>query len=1034
MTKLILSSHTCRSITVTLSFCIILIGSIGLTGWIFNVPLLKSISPHWISMKCNAAICILLSGVAIWLLRDNQTSRQSRYLARISTTVILTISLLTLIEYLFQVDLGIDQLLFIDTPFDALYFPGRMAFNTALNFVFISIALYLLDTKKIRPWIYQIFVVLIFFLSMFSFLLYVANVQIHYVLISYLYLAIHTVIAMLLIVAGLFFARPTIGIGAILLGNSLSGRFARHVLPAIYISSIIILALIGRGAKHDLYGASFNGVLASIFFLIVTSIIIFIVTLILGNFESKSNKLKYALEKREQLFSEFTENINAVLWRLSFRLNKITYVSPAYEHIWGRASQLFNQDLHTWLNAISPEDRPTVIAALNQIKNGIPRIKIEYKIIRADGAIVHISDQLFQLKNNDGRLEGVLGIATDITAQHNALLQEELLKNLNKNLSETNDIKVFARNTLKSIGLAINYDMGELWLFDEKSNDLNCIATWSKEESPSHHLIHPPIHVSEENHSYFQVPCFLQNTIQYSTHASHLTNIYGQQNGQDLIFKEVIGIPLLLPDKNIGVMNFYNKQISNLDIEIYKILMKLTVNLSQYIQNNILINQLEYISNYDVLTGLHNRNAFIKRLQQMIDSNYKSIVVIKLHINNLQLINNTLGYEIGNKLLQYLAKAYSSISLSTIDMIAVVQPNIIGFLSHQLRTSKMITDFANALLAITKKPVVQNSIDIFLTTNIGISRYPQNGTTTFMLMSNAELALGQAIKEGSNLFRFTDSETHRLSSHQIKIENAMYNALRNKEFEVYYQPKISLKTGKIISVEALIRWHDPQNGLQCPQHFLPVCEQSDLILEISDLVLRTAIKDMLLTDKPLRTSINLSVRQFNKSYDLREKLNLLLAEFHFNPKYLELEVTETLLMSNKKRAAEILKQLQELGISISLDDFGAGYSSFEYLKTFKPDIVKIDKSFIDGLPSDVNSIKIMEAMIQLSHSLNMRVIAEGVENAMQVNFLLEAGCDEIQGFYFSKPITLPEIQALINSDITFNLPIKLDTNKNRISK
>lgn len=1024
MVKLILSTKSCRNITATLSLWIIGLGLISLSGWIFSIPLFKSIFPHWISMKFNTAICIILSGFTLWLLRDRKVSKQARNLVILCATLILAISLLTIIEYLFQIDLGIDQIFFIDTQFDAIYFPGRMAFNTALSFVFLSMALYFLDAKKIKPWFYQIFLALIFFLSTFSFLLYVAKVQVNYVLISYIYLAIHTIIAMLLICGGLFFARPTIGIGKILLGDNLSGRFARQVLPAIYISTIIILALIGHGAKHGLYGESFNGALASIFFLIVTSIIIFIVILILGNFESQSNKLKYALEKREQLFSDFTENINVVLWRLSFRSNKITYVSPAYEYIWGRSSKSFNQDLHTWLKVICPEDRPQIITALNQIKNGTPRMRIEYKIMRPDGVIVHVSDRLFQLKTNDGRLEGVLGIATDETARYNTLLQEQLLNDLNKNLSETNDINVFAFNTLKSIGSAIHYDIGELWLFDEKTNNLTCIANWSGAEVPEHHRVYTIVNVADKTHSHFEVTCFLQRTIQYSTHPSHLTNIYAQQNGKDLILNEVIGIPLLLPDKNIGVISFYNKHRLNLDIEVYKVLMKLALDVSKYIQNNILINQLEYITNYDVLTGLHNRDAFIKKLEQLIESKYKSIVVIKLQVNNLHLINNTMGHETGNILLQYLTKAYSDSSLSSVAMVAILQPNVFGFISYQLRSAKMITEFVNALLDITKKPLFQNNMEIFFTINIGISRYPQNGTSSFELLSNADLALEESIKEGSNQFRFANPEAHRLSSHQIRIEHAVHKALRNNEFEVYYQPKVALRTGKIISVEALIRWHDPNNGIQLPQYFLPICEQSDLILEISDLVLRTAIKDMLLTKNPLRTSVNLSARQFNTAYDLKEKINHLLTEFSFNPKYLELEVTETLLMANKKRAADILKQLQKLGISISLDDFGSGYSSFDYLKTFKPDFVKIDKSFIDGLPSDVNSIKIMRAMIELSHSLNMRVVAEGVENAIQVNFLLDSGCDEIQGFYFSKPLGLTEIQALINSNITFNIPIK----------
>ncbi|MBL7481172.1 bifunctional diguanylate cyclase/phosphodiesterase [Legionella bononiensis] len=1024
MQKIILSLQQCKIITKTLSLGIIILGCIGASGWIFDIQILKSIVSNMITMKFNTSVCMILIGIALFLLSDRNLGVFNRFITKGIATFVLIIALLTLYEYLFAKDLGIDQLFFIENPIYPLYFPGRMAFSTAINLVFASMAILCIDSRVLPNWSFQVFMCLIFPITMFSVLYNFAIVEPNYLIVTSINLAIHTIIAFLLICGTLLFARPTVGVSFILLGDTVGGRLARTLLPLIFIASIITIKLIALGVKYQLYGKNFTMIVAIIIFLVLITFVVFIAILIMDRLEQYSNELQEQLKTREKLFTEFTENIDLVLWRMLVDSHELTYVSPAFEKICGQSVDSLYQAPNSWLNLVIPDDRPRILDAIEQIKQGASNVIVEIKILRADGVIRQISDQIFPLKDAKGNLLAILGVATDVTAKYNLMMHQQLLAELHKNLSETQDISLFAQNILKAISLAIGYDIGEFWLLDDKDNTLTCLANWLKDDLAIKPKSIRTLSLSEDSEKTFQIRCLGQNTIQYSIDPADLNHPYQRIDGETLRLKEIVGIPLLVSDQHIGVMNFYNQKELNLNIDVFKILMEFTANFSKYIQNILLINKMKHIDNYDPLTGLYNCHSFLKKIDEFIEHKVPSFVVIKLQVNNLQLINNTMGYDVGNKLFQNLAKKYFDASLSSVDMIAIIQPGVFGFLSHTLKDQSSIIDFVRALLQITVKPFRENNLELFLTTNIGISQYPEHGVTSTQLLSNAIWALIESTKDGSHQFKFATSETLTLPARQLEIESAMHAAIINNELELYYQPQISLKTGKITGVEALIRWHDPTGTLRLPDYFIPVCEKSELILEVSDWVLSAAFKDMVRSEHPVRTAINLTARQFSSSYNLVEKIKRLLEEFSINSRFLEFEVTETLLMSNTVQTVKVINELQQLNVHITLDDFGTGYSSFDYLRNYCPETLKIDKTFIEGLPDNVHSIKIINAIIALSHSLNITVVAEGVETADQVKLLMDMGCDEIQGFFFSKPVPFAEIQKLIKADKSFKLPAK----------
>ncbi|RUR18724.1 EAL domain-containing protein [Legionella sp. km535] len=1023
MEKIILSLQQCRAISKTLSVGVIFLGGIGACGWIFDIEAFKTIFPGMTIMKFNTAICIILMGIALYLVVSRSFGRLNRFITSSITTLVLIISLLTLYEYLFAADLGIDELFYRDNPTNPLYFPGRMAFSTSLNFVFAGIAVLCIDSKSLPDWTFQVFMCLVFPITMFSVLYSVANVEPNYVIVTYINLAIHTILAFLLISATLLFIRPTVGVSFILLADNMGGRFARILLPALLVASIVIIELITLGVKYHLYGNTFTMIVAVIVFLIMITFILFVGILIMSRLEDYSDDLLQQLKAREQLFTEFTENIDLILWRMPVDSNELTYVSPAFEKIYGQSLDSLYQAPDSWLNMIIPEDRPRILDAIEQIKRGASNIIVEIKILRADGVICQISDQIFPLKDSNGEVLAILGVATDVTAKYNLMMHQQLLAELHKNLSETQDISIFSQNILKAICQAIGYDIGEFWLLDDKDNTLTCLANWLKDDLAIKPKSLKTLYLNTESEQAFQIKCLRQRTIQYSVDPVNLNHLYQNTKGQELNLKEVVGIPLMVSEQTIGVMSFYNRMELNLNIDVFKILMEFTANFSKYIQNILLINKMKFIDNYDPLTGLYNRYSFIKKIDEFIDHKVPSFVVIKLQVNNIQLINNTMGYDVGNKLFQSLAKKYFDASLLNVDMIAILQPGVFGFLSHTLNETNSIIPFVKTLLEITLKPFRENNLELFLTTNIGISQYPQHGVTSAQLLSNAIWALIESTKEGSHQFKFATSETLTLPARQLEIESALHAAILNDELELYYQPQISLKTGKITGVEALVRWNDPTNGLRLPDYFIPICEKSDLIMDVSDWVLRAAFKDIVRSEHPIRTAINLTARQFSSSYNLVEKVKALLAEFSINPRFLEFEVTETILMTNTVQTVKIINELQELNARITLDDFGTGYSSFDYLRNYCPETLKIDKSFIDELPDNVQSIKIINAIITLSHNLNITVVAEGVETAEQANFLLGMGCDEIQGYYCSKPLSFAKIQAFIKSDKSFKLHV-----------
>lgn len=430
--------------------------------------------------------------------------------------------------------------------------------------------------------------------------------------------------------------------------------------------------------------------------------------------------------------------------------------------------------------------------------------------------------------------------------------------------------------------------------------------------------------------------------------------------------------------------------------------------------------RLNYLANYDTLTDLPGRLLFSDRLRQaMIDAgkNHGIVGVMMLDLDRFKMVNDSLGHDAGNLLLRQVAQRLAT-GLPAGDSVGRLGGDEFTLLVRSGKELQDVADTAKKILSVFEKPFRVENQDLFMTASMGVALFPPDGSTVDALLRCAETAMYNAKGEGRNTYHFFRAEMNVVVLKQLTMETSLRRALERDEFLLHYQPKVSMSTGAIVGTEALIRWKHPDLGLLPPAQFISIAEETGLILPMGEWVMRTACAQNKMWQDAghttLRVATNLSVRQF-KQKDLVAIVERYLDESGLKAEFLELEITESILMKDTEEALETLRQIQELGVKISVDDFGTGFSSLSYLKLFPIDSLKIDTSFVRDIPDDQNDSAITRAIIQLGHNLRRTVIAEGVETAEQYEFLQNEKCDEIQGFYFSRPLLPVAFEKLLAS-------------------
>ena len=432
--------------------------------------------------------------------------------------------------------------------------------------------------------------------------------------------------------------------------------------------------------------------------------------------------------------------------------------------------------------------------------------------------------------------------------------------------------------------------------------------------------------------------------------------------------------------------------------------------------------QIKYIAYHDTLTGLPNRNLLNELLVHSItlaERNNKCMAVLFLDIDGFKMINDSKGHGMGDQILQEVAERLLK-TLRKSDVIARHGGDEFIVIIEELDNCSGVELIANKIINCFQEPFHLENQDYFLTTSVGVAVYPADGQTPDMLIKNADIAMYKAKENGKNQYLFCTPVMKDVANEMMELSTNLYRAIEKNELELYYQPQLSCHNNQIMGVEALIRWRHPVMGLISPAKFIPIAEKTGLILPIGEWVLRTACQQNKKWQEQglpkIRMGVNLSLRQFHNN-DLLNLVEAVLKETKLAPQYLELEITETIAMKEKSYIINTLNAFRQIGVSIAIDDFGTEYSSLSYLKHLPVDRLKVAMQFIRGIGIDHKDEALAKGIIVLAKSIGMNVIAEGVETKEQLEFLKNHNCDEIQGYYFFKPLAEAEMTKLL---ITYN--------------
>ena len=477
-----------------------------------------------------------------------------------------------------------------------------------------------------------------------------------------------------------------------------------------------------------------------------------------------------------------------------------------------------------------------------------------------------------------------------------------------------------------------------------------------------------------------------------------------------------LGVPLTNnSNETIGalVIQSYHKKIRFAE-EDQKILTFVSDQIAMAITRKLDSLEIKRKAYYDQLTGLTNRVLFNDRLNQAINNAKRSneaVAVMFIDLDNFKYVNDSMGHSAGDRLLKIIAKKLSA-SVRKADTVSRWGGDEFTILLPNVKRISRIFKLCERILNEQFKNVIIEGQELRITASIGISIYPQDGDTADLLIKNADAAMYKSKELGKNQFHLYKPDMNSKIMERLNFETGLFKAIENEEFNIVYQPQLGLDTNKIIGFEALVRWNKPDKGVLAPYKIIPIAEETNLIIPLGEWIIRKECKQAKVWyDKGYK--LTAGINQDRIVEVIEDSIN----STKINPKYIELELTESVIMQDVDRTINIFKKFKSMGISISIDDFGTGYSSLSYLKEFPIDKLKIDQSFISNITNHVSDdSNIANLVIDLGHKLGLEVIAEGVETQDQIDFLKKYACDQIQGFILSKPLEIDKFEELLDKN------------------
>jgi diguanylate cyclase (GGDEF)-like protein/PAS domain S-box-containing protein len=729
-------------------------------------------------------------------------------------------------------------------------------------------------------------------------------------------------------------------------------------------------------------------------------------------------ELQIARDRLAAIFAALPD----ALWSVDAKSDRITYMSPAAERVFGFTADDFQRNPELWLEVVHPEDRPRMLAAWDGVRRGAP-FEIEYRALRPDGSVRWINDRGRQIVDERGEVERIDGLARDITEQVEHRARIARLSRIRELLGMLSSAIVRARER----------DL----LFDEFCR----IAI-----SHGGFVLARIIEVDRQGRASLAAttetdPALFRDMIDaYNRDPAGATSLFAQalRSGEPVVSNDLAAdarapnraaltregnyslalLPLRVDGRLAGLVALRAREPGFFDQEELRLLSEMVSNICFALELIDKQERIAYLALYDPLTGLPNRALYHERLTQAIAAarrTQQAVALVLIDLERFKAINDTLGQQVGDRVLQELARRLQGVA-GDIQRVARLGANVFALLFYGISRAEEVGSRleagARALLA---EPIQIEGREVRLAAKAGVAVFPEDGGDADALFRNAEAALKRA-KETGDRYLFYAPEINARVSEQVELEHRLRKAVEQGELFAHFQPKFDLATRSLVGVEALMRWRGPDGGLVSPARFVPVLEQTGLIFEAGQQMLALAKRTWqgwkARAGAPPRIAVNVSALQLRRRSFVADVLAAL-GGIDADGAGIDLEVTESLLMSEVDESIRKLRELRAMGLRMALDDFGTGYSSLSYLAKLPLDTLKIDRGFVLGMTENADHTSIISTIISLAQGLRLKVVAEGVETEEQARLLRLLRCDQVQGFLFSPPVPAESIESLL---------------------
>jgi len=688
-----------------------------------------------------------------------------------------------------------------------------------------------------------------------------------------------------------------------------------------------------------------------------------------------SNTLNQQLKDRMEMALEGSKT-SVLDWDF---VDNSMYISPGWKKMLGFSDEELPNSTSTWFQSAHPDDKKKVLKIIREHQeNQVKYFEFNHRLKHKDGHWVWVLGRAQVIYNEYGEKVRMIGTHTDITEEKELQLkyfyQSQIIEQINDSITTTDlrgNIVSWNSGSEKTLGYSASEAIGKNISMLYREEDISMLKEY--------------------------IPVLMEKGV-------YNADIYLVKKSKELI-PIAFSLSLLRDQsgKPIGIVGI------NKDITKRK---KIEDELSE--QRSILYHQ----AHYDVLTGLPNRILFFDRLEQGIikaKCHSEGLALFFIDLDKFKHINDSLGHDTGDSVLKIVAKRLEDIVRQE-DTVSRLSGDEFTIIIEGLKKSQDVSVIAEKILKTLQESIHMENHQLYVSGSLGISMYPEDATDAQNLLKYADTAMYKAKEEGRNNFQFYSSEMTEFAMKRIAMKTSLQQAIDEEEFIIYYQPQVNSCTDELVGMEALVRWKHPTMGLVSPNQFISLAEETGVIIEIDRWVMRTSMKQVSDWYKEGLESgvlaLNLSIKQLESS-DFIQVMKENMHAYDFKAEWLELEITEGQMMTKTEEVISKLREIDDLGVSISIDDFGTGYSSLSLLKRLPIHRLKIDKSFIQDIPDNEEDVAIVNAIIALANSLNLDLVAEGVETSEQKEFLINSGCINMQGYYFSHPVPAEEMKRIL---------------------